>query len=139
MGGKWLASLIIHKLLRIAVVCADKQNSVGFFNRFYSSPHTCIHGLDRLDCGALHACVAYHIRICEVNDDHIVFSRTNSLYQLIAHLRRAHLRLKVVSGNLRRFDKDPVLSLVRFFYASVKEKGNVGVFSVSAILACFKP
>ena len=90
MGGPGLARLIINQLLGIAVIGTDKQDTAGFLYRLNRSSHAGIHCLNRLDRGILNAGMAYHIRICEVDDYHIVLIRFNCLHQFITNLGCAH-------------------------------------------------
>ncbi len=127
MGGKRFPGFIINQLLRIAVVCADKHLSVYFLNGIHCLAHALVYCLNRLDRSGLHAGMPYHVRVGKVNDNHIVLSGLNSLYQIVTHLISAHLRFQVVGRNLRRLYKDTVLSLIRFLHAAVKEECNVGI------------
>ena len=68
-----------------------------------------------------------HIRICEVDDDHVIFVRFNGFHQLVADLVGAHLGLQVIGGNLGGIHQDPVLSLVGRLHAAVEEKGYMGI------------
>src|SRR5699024_2789333 len=47
---------------------------------------------------------------------------------LITYLISAHLRLQVISRNLRGFHKDAVLTRVRLLHAAVEEERNVRIF-----------
>ena len=124
-----LTGSIIHQLLCIAVVSTDKQNAVHFLDGIHSLAYALIHRLDGLDGSRLHTGVAHHIRVCKVNDDHIIFSGLNGLNQLLTNHRGAHLRLQIISWNLLgRRNQDPVLALIRLLNAAVKEEGNVGIF-----------
>ena len=73
--------------------------------------------------------MTYHIRVCKIDDDDIIFAGLNRLHQLIAHDRCAHLRFQVVGRNLlRRRNQNAVLALVRLFHAAVEEKCYVCIF-----------
>ena len=72
--------------------------------------------------------MTYHIRICEVYDDNIIFSGADRVCQFLTNGRCAHLRLKVIGCNLRGLHKDTVLTRIRFLNAAVEEEGNVGIF-----------
>ena len=69
--------------------------------------------------------MTYHIRICKVNNDHIVFIGTDSIHQLLTYFRSTHLRLKVVGCNRRGLNKDSVFVLIWFFYTTIKEESNM--------------
>ena len=72
--------------------------------------------------------MAYHVRICEVYDDNIIFSGADRVCQLLTNGRCAHLRLKVIGCDLRGLHKDTVLTRIRLLNAAVEEEGNVGIF-----------
>ena len=72
--------------------------------------------------------MSYHIRVCEVDDDHIVFFRTDSFGQLVAYFICTHLRFQIVSSYFRGFYQNAVFAFVRFFYSAVEEEGNVCIF-----------
>ena len=127
MSSPWLTGLIIYKLFCITVVSADKELSVNLFDCLYSLSYTLINSLNSLDRSCLDTCVANHIRVCEVDDDHIIFIRFDCLNKFLANFRCAHLRLHVIGRNLRGFYKDSVLSLVRLLNATVEEESNVCV------------
>ena len=88
---------------------------------------TLVDCLDRLDRRLQNSGMADHIRICKVDDDHVILLRLDRLHQLIRHLIRAHLRLQIVGRDLRRIDKNAVLARIRSLYAAVKEEGDVRV------------
>ena len=69
-----------------------------------------------------------HIRVGEVDDDHIIFLRFDCCNKLLANFRSAHLWLQVVSRNLRGLHKDSVLALVWLLNATVEEEGYVSIF-----------
>src|SRR5699024_582568 len=81
-----------------------------------------------LNSHTLPAGMSNHIRVREVDDHYIVFFRFDRLHKFITYLGSAHLRLKVVCGNLGRFHKDPVLALIGFLNAAVEKESNMGVF-----------
>ena len=128
MSSPWLSCLIINQLLCISVVSTDKHLSVNFFESFYCSSHTSINCFDCFDSCCLYTSMTYHIRVCKIDNDHIIFTRFDCIHQLVTNFRCAHLRLKVISCNLRRFNEDSVFSFVWFFYSTVKEESNMCIF-----------
>lgn len=93
MSRPWLAGSVIHQLLRIAVIRADKHHAAYFLKGIHRFAHALVHRLDGLDSGFLHPGMANHVGVCKVNDNHIVFPGLNGSHQLLAHARSAHLRL----------------------------------------------
>ena len=79
MCSKRFACFIIHKLLCITVVRADKHCTAVFFNRFHSSSYALIHCFYCLDCSAFHTGMTYHVRVCKVNNDYIILISLNCL------------------------------------------------------------
>ena len=128
MRGMGRSGLIVYQLLGIAVVRGDEHLSAYFKQRVDNSAHTLVHNLDCLDRSRLHARMADHIGIGEVCDNHVVFSGFDRLDESVADLRRAHLRLQVISRNLGTLDQDPVLTRVRLLHAAVEEEGDMGIF-----------
>ena len=129
VSGPRLAGCLINHHLCITVIGADKENASGCLDGFNCTSYAGIDGLNRLDCSRLHTRVAYHIRVCKIDDNDIIFAGLNRLHQLIAHDRCAHLRFQVVGRDLlRRRNQNAVLARVRLFHAAVKEEGNVCVF-----------
>ena len=128
MGGERFPGLFINQLLCISVVRAEEHLPVYFFDRVNGFSHALIYGLNRFDGRGFHTGMSYHIRICKVDDDYIVFSGPDGFCQLIAYFVSAHLRLQVVSGDLGGIDQDTVFSFVRLLYPAVKEEGHMCVF-----------
>ena len=93
MGGKWLPGLIVHQLLCISMVRTDKHNAVHFPDGLHCTAHAGVHCLDGLDGCVLYPGMAYHVRVCKVDDDDIVFAGFDGFHQLIAHAVGTHLRL----------------------------------------------
>ena len=101
MRRKRLARLIIDQLLCISVICTDKHLAVHLADRLHCSSHAYIYCLDCLNRCLLYTGMTHHIRIRKVDDDHIILSRLDRLYQLIADLIGTHFRLQVIGGYLR--------------------------------------
>ena len=61
-------------------------------------------------------------------DDDIILAGADGLAELVANLRRTHLRLQIIGGNLLRGgNQHPILAGVRLFHAAVEEEGDVSV------------
>ena len=106
-----------------------KKHYPAHFNGAVShSAHAVIDSLDRFDGSLEYAGVSYHIAVCEIEYNNIVFSAFNRFAYLVAYLVRAHFRLKVIGRDLRGIDKYPVFSLKRNLSAAVKEEGYMRVF-----------
>ena len=128
MSSPWFTCLIIDQLFCITMIRTDKHLSVNFLQCFYSFTYAFIYSLNSLDCSSFHTCMSNHIRICKIDHDHIIFISFDGLNQFFAYLRSAHLRLKIIGCNLRRFHKDSVFTFVWLFYTTVKEEGYMGIF-----------
>ena len=122
-----LACLIINHHLGIAVIRADKHLTACLFHCLNRASHAAVYGLNSLYCSRNHTGMAYHIRVREVDDNHIVLIRLNGLYQLVADSRSAHFGLQVISCYLRRLHKNAILALVRLLNATVEEEGYMCV------------
>ena len=127
MSRPGLSRTVVDHLLRVSMVRADEHLAAHFLQRLHSASHTAVHGLDGLHRRRDHARMAYHIRVREIDDNHIVFICLDGLHQTVAHLGSAHLGLQVVGRHLRGFHQDAVLALVRLLYAAVEEEGHMGV------------
>ena len=73
MCGKWNTCFIVNKLLTVAVVRTYKHLPANTKQGIVSLANTFIHRLDRLNCRVQDTGVANHIRVCKINDNHIVF------------------------------------------------------------------
>ena len=69
--------------------------------------------------------MTYHIRICEVYDNDIVFIRTNRFYQIVANFIGTHLRLHIKRSYFWRVYKNTVFSFKLLLFAAIKEKCNM--------------
>ena len=128
MSGPWFACLIVDQLLCVTVVSTYEHLSVNFFEGFYCSAYAAVNSLDCFYCCSLYTGMTNHIRVCKVDDDHIVFVRFDRIYKFVADFRCAHFRLKIIGSNLRRFYKDSVLTFVWLFHTTVEEERNVSIF-----------
>ena len=72
--------------------------------------------------------MAYHIRIGIVTYNDVVAPALDSLNEVIGHLYRAHLRFKVICGDMGRRHQDAILPLKGLFPTSIKEEGDMGIF-----------
>ena len=142
MCGKWLAGLVVYQLFCITMVSTDKHLSVYFFDCLYGSSYTLIYSFYSFDCSIFHTGMSYHIRICEVDDDHVIFVRLDCIYQFVTYFVCTHLRFQIISSNFRGFNKDSVLSFVRFFNTTVEEESYMSIFfslgdtCLSHIMSC---
>ena len=128
MGRHRAAGLIIHHLIGVAVVCADEHLSVHLADGFDGTADAGIHCLDGLDGCLFHAGVSHHVGVREVDDDDIILAGADGLAELVANLRRTHLGLQIIGGNLLRGgNQHPILAGVRLFHAAVEEEGDVSV------------
>ena len=110
------------------MVSTDEHLSVNLFESLNRLAYALINSLNSLDCCCLNTSMSNHIRVREVDDDHVVFLRFNCCYKLLTNLWSAHLRLKVIGRNLRGLHKDSVLALVWLLNATVEEEGYVSIF-----------
>ena len=76
MSGEGCAGLIVDELLCVTVVSADEELAVHLFDGVYCLAYAAVYDFDGLDGCLLHTGMAYHIRVCKVDDDHIVFLGT---------------------------------------------------------------
>ena len=73
--------------------------------------------------------VVYHVRICEVYDNNIVFSGADRTCQLLTNSRCASSPAgRSYVATFGDFTEDAVLTRVRLLNAAVEEEGNVGIF-----------
>ena len=93
--------LFVHHRLGVAVVRTDKHLPIHFFDRLHHPSDAFVDAGDGLNGGFLITCVAYHIRVGEICDDHIILPGADLFDQGITYLFRAHLRTQVISRRLR--------------------------------------
>ena len=71
--------------------------------------------------------MADHVAVGVVDHDQVVALLLDGLDDAVGDFRRAHFRLEVVGGDVRRGDEDAFLALERLFPAAGEEEGDVGV------------
>ncbi len=128
MGGVRLAGHDVLHLLDVAVIGGDQRFASDLFQRFNDPSDTLVQAFHRLDRGLEHAGVANHVAVGVVDDDHVVTLVLDGLDDAISHFGRAHFRLHVVSGDLRRRNQDALFARKGFLAAAGEEEGDVGVF-----------
>lgn len=111
----------------ISVVRTDEHLAVNLFNASTALP-THSSTASTAWIAALNTGMANHIRICKVDDDNIIFLGTNSIRQLVAYFVSTHLRLQVISSNLRGFYKDSILTFIWLLNAAIEEEGYMCLF-----------
>ena len=90
--------------------------------------------------GLVHAGVAHHVAVGEVEDDHVVVAGEDALDALVGDLIGAHLRLQVVGGHLGGGDQHPVLAgILTVSTPPLKKKVTWAYFSVSAMRSWVMP
>ena len=72
--------------------------------------------------------MAHHVSVCEVEDDHVLFSGTDFGDEFFGHFRSAHLGQEVIGRDFGAVHKDAVFVFKDGFTAAVEEEGHVGVF-----------
>ena len=128
MCRKRLTCCLIDQLFCISMICTDEHLSVHFFQCIHCFSYTLIHCFDRFDRCIFYSSMSDHIRICKIDNDHIIFVRFDRIYQLIAYFICTHLRFQIISCHFWRFYKDSVFSLVWFFYSTVEEECYMCIF-----------
>ena len=128
MCCKRLSGFIINHLVTVAMVGADKHLPIHRKQCIHHSAYTGIHRFHRLNCGRKHACMPYHIRVCVVYNNQIIFSGANCLYQTIGYGNCAHFRLQIIGCNLGRGHQPTILIGIGFLHTAVEEKRNVCIF-----------
>ena len=128
MSGEWFSCLIIYQLLTVSVVSTDKHLTVNFFQSVNSASYALVNNFYCFNCCCFHTGMSNHIRVSEVDDNHIIFVGFDRIYQFVTHFVCTHLRFKIVGCYLRGFNQDSVFALVRLFHTTVEEEGNVCIF-----------
>ena len=72
MGSMWLTCFVVNHFLCISVICTDKQNTIHILHRLDCISYQSVHTLDCLDGCRNHTGVSDHIRVCKVDNDHII-------------------------------------------------------------------
>ena len=118
---------VVHHLVRVAVVRRDADLAADFLDGRDKAAHAAVDRLDGLDDCREHARMADHVAVRVVEDDEIVLAGTDGLADLVRDLDGAHLRLEIVSRNLRTRHENAILALVRLLNAAVEEERDVRV------------
>ena len=128
MGRIRLPRRFIQHLLKIAVVSRNTGRSLQRQYFFNNAANAGIDGFHGFDSSLQHTCMPYHIGIGKIQDHYVILICVQQFQQLVRHQLRTHLRLQIIGCHLRRRDQDPILTGVRFFLATVKEKGHMSIF-----------
>ena len=119
--------MLVDHLISVAVIGGQKQLPAGGQDFRDDAAHTGVDCLDRLDGRLEMAGMSDHVGVGKVEDDTIVFRRSDGLDDLIRHGEGAHFRLQIVSGHLRRRNQQTILMRIRLFDPAVKEEGHVRI------------
>ena len=92
----WSTGLIVDHLLCVTMISTDKENTINLINCLYSSANALVNCLYSLDSCWDNTCMTNHIRVCKVDDDHIILATKDSCIELLAYLWSAHLWLEVI-------------------------------------------
>ena len=93
MGSLCKAGLVVHHLLRIAVVGEDENMGVELQEARQDLTDALVGNLDGLGRGGLVASVADHVAVGVVDDDEAVGVVLQALQELVGHVIRIHLRV----------------------------------------------
>ena len=124
MSSEWFA-IFIQQFLCISVVSTNKHLSIHIQNGIHCFANTFINYLNCFYRCFHDTGMTYHIRICEVYDNDIVFIRTNRFYQIVANFIGTHLRLHIKRSYFWRVYKNTVFSFKLLLFAAIKEKCNM--------------
>ena len=122
-----LAGHHVFHLLDVAVVGGDQCFAADPVQGFDDAADAFVQAFDRLDRRLEHAGVADHVAVGVVDDDHVEALVVDGFDDPVGDFRRAHLRLQVVGGHLRRRNQDAFLAGEGLFAATGEEEGDVGV------------
>mmetsp|Transcript_17004 Transcript_17004/g.28681 ORF Transcript_17004/g.28681 Transcript_17004/m.28681 type:complete len:406 (+) Transcript_17004:39-1256(+) len=125
--GDGEAVLCEHHLC-IAMVRRDEQRIPCGLARLEHDPDGSVGRLHPLDGRIQHPRVPHHVGGGEVAHHELVLLLEDRLGHVIAHSGRRHLRLKIVRGDLRRWNHLTVLIVEDGLVTAVEEEGDVRVF-----------
>ena len=129
MGCIDFACFIKHAVSIAVVSCDKKNNVIMLFDFRNNSAHARINGFHCFDGGIHDAGVADHIAVGKVADDEGILVACNGFDYLIADLFGAHLRDKIVGGELLgRRHQAALFTLADLFHTAVEEECDVGIF-----------
>jgi len=72
--------------------------------------------------------LSHHVRGSKVAHNELAVLGFDNPRDLVSDLLCAHMRLKVIGGDLRRSDQMSLFVLELLFYTTVEEEGNMGIF-----------
>jgi hypothetical protein len=127
VGGVGAAGFGVAHQFAIAVVGGDQQAPPCAMASAIAA-QTGIHRFHRLDRGGQAAGMADHVRVGEVQDDHVVLAGVDRGDRFVGQFGGGHFRLQIVGGDFRGGDHDAVLTGLGVFLAAVEEIGDVRIF-----------
>ena len=127
MCGERSYAVSVEHLIDVAVVGSDQALAAHLEDGINDLAYAVVGSLDGLDSSLEYAGVAYHIAVCEVEDNNVVLAGQDALYAFLGNGRLAHLRLEIVGCNLRGRDQRTILARVLLLNTAVEEERNVGV------------
>ena len=122
------SSVGVDGIVGIAVVGDDNHFVVGCFSGFDSVFYAVVDGFYCFFDSFVDAGVTYHVAICVVNDDEIVFFALDGLNEFVFYFICTHFGLEVVGGYFGGSNKDAFFTLVGSFATAIEEECYVGIF-----------
>ena len=128
MGGmRFAGDLILHQL-DIAVIGGDQQDTAGFFHRLPQPAEAGVDGFHRSDGGRHDPGMTDHIGIGVIDDDEVVFVRSDGFDQPVGDFGRRHFGLQIIGGDFRARHQDAVFAGKLRLASAVHEKRHMSVF-----------
>ena len=122
-----LTGAFIGHLLDVAVVGSDQRFTTHLVQRGDDAADTTVQALHGGHGGGEHTRVADHVAVGVVDNDYVIALILDGIDDLVGDFRRAHLRLQVISGDVRRGNQDALFASEGLFAATGEEEGDVGV------------
>src|ERR1043166_9138783 len=117
----------IDHLFGVAVVGGDQCNAARVAYSFRNPTKASVHELASLDRFVEFSGVAHHVGVGEVDHEHVRLSLVDSTQHFVSNLKRRHLRLQIVSRDLRRWHEQAPFAFELLLDAAVKEVSDVRI------------
>ena len=122
----------------ITVVCNDNHFVIVCFCCFHCILYTIVNSHTSFFNRLVDTCMPYHVTICIVYNDEIIFLCIDGFNQFVFHFVCAHFRLQIVSSNFWRRNQDAIFAFIRSFTSTIEEECHVCIlFCFSNVQLCF--
>ncbi len=117
----------INHLFAVSVIGGDDSSSIHLLDRADDPAKATVNRFDCFDRRRQISCVADHVAVGEIDDVNIGFARFQRTTDFLRHHKSAHLRLLIVSRNVRRWNQNSAFARIFLLGAAAEKVSNVSV------------